>query len=220
MPPQQASTPTQAPASPQRWWWLGIAALLLGYAVLSHYSASSPDARRLGATLSLGPLVLIGVILIWRFTHPAAAILTAGLLGAIMYRYWAVLERNYEWVDLVQQCGVYALVAASFAGSLIGGRVPLCTQLASQMHGNLTPEEVTYTRGATWAWATFYAMLSVVILALFFWAPLRIWSLFVNFATFGLILCMGIADHALRQRIVPRRLRGGLLGIIRRALIG
>ena len=64
MPPQQASTPTQAPASPQRWWWLGIAALFLGYAVLSHYSASSPDARGLGATLSLGPLVLIGVILI------------------------------------------------------------------------------------------------------------------------------------------------------------
>ena len=199
---------------------LWIAALVLAYAALSLYSASSPGARGLGAALSLGPVVLIGVFLVWRWIHPAAGIVTAGLLGLILYRYWAALEQNYEWGDLAQQCGAYALVAVSFARSLHGGRVPLCTQLASKMHGELTPAEITYTRGATWAWAVFYALLAAAILVLFFAAPLRVWSLFVNFATFGLMLIMGIADHALRRRLTPRHADGGILTIIRRALIG
>jgi uncharacterized membrane protein len=55
---------------------------------------------------------------------------------------------------------------------------------------------------------------------LFFEAPLRIWSLFVNFATFGLIIIMGVADHAIRRRVIPRASDGGLLGIIRRAIVG
>jgi uncharacterized membrane protein len=209
---------TPAPDS-QRWWYFGIAAVVLGYALLSQYSASSPDAKALGAALSLGPVVLIGVVLAWRWLHPAAAILMAALLGALIFQYWPAVERNYSWADLAQQCGAYSLVAVSFARSLFGGRVPLCTQLAVKMHGNLTPAQAAYTRGATRAWAVFYAMLAAAILVLFFLAPLRVWSLFVNFATFALILAMGIADHAFRRRVMPRS-DGGLLGIIRRALIG
>jgi len=216
--------PVQATAAPtssaQRAWWLILGALVLAYALLSLYSASSPDARALGAVLSIGPVVLIGLFLVWRWIHAVAAILMAGLLGAIIYRHWTALEQNYEWGDLVQQCGAYALVAASFARSLYGGRVPLCTQLAVKMHGTLTAAEISYTRAATWAWALFYALLAIAILVLFFATPIRIWSLFVNFGTFGLMLVVGIADHALRRRLMPRHADGGILTIIRRALIG
>ena len=214
----EAEPPPASP--PERPWWLIAGALVLAYALLSLYSASSPDARGLGAALSLGPVVLIAVFLVWRWIHPAAAIVMAGLLGAIIYRHWTALEQNYEWGDLVQQCGAYVLVAASFARSLYGDRVPLCTQLALKMHGTLTAAEIRYTRAATGAWAAFYMLLAIAILVLFFAAPLRIWSLFVNFATFGLMLIMGIADHALRQRLTPGRSEGGILTIIRRALIG
>jgi uncharacterized membrane protein len=198
----------------------GLLALIIGYAVLSHYSASSPDLKGLGSALSIGPVLLIGMVLAWRWTRPAAALLICGSMCAVLYAYWPVIERNYEWADLAQQCGAYGLVALTFARSLLAGRVPVCTQLAQKLHAGLTAAEITYTRHATVAWLVFYALMTVAIFILFFEAPLRIWSLFVNFAAFGLIILMGVADHLIRLRVLPRRPGGGILAIIQRAITG
>jgi uncharacterized membrane protein len=204
----------------QRLQWGALALLVVGYAGLSHYSAESPNARGLGAALSIGPVLLIAILVAWRWTRPFTAMLIAAALCAAVYRYWAVFEKHFEWADLAQQCGAYALVAGGFARSLIGGRVPLCTQLAQKIHGELTPAETAYTRRATLAWAIFYALLMIAILVLYFMAPLRVWSMFVNFGTFGLMILLGIADHAIRRRVLPRHPAGGLLTVIRRAVIG
>lgn len=197
-----------------------LVALVIGYAVLSHYSAASPDARGLGAALSVAPVLLIGLLLAWRWTRPLTALLAAVCACALLYRYWPAVERNYERADLVQQCGVYTLVAASFARSLFAGRIPVCTQLTSAMHGPLTAVEILYTRRATLAWTVFYALTAAAILVLFLAAPIRVWSLFVNFGVFGLMLAMGLADHFLRRRVLPRHPGGGILSIMQRALIG
>ena len=198
----------------------GVFALIIGYAVLSHYSASSPDKKGLGAALSIGPVLLIGLSLAWRWTRPLTAVLISGSLCAFLYGYWPAIERNYEWADLAQQCGAYSLVALTFARSLFAGRVPICTQLAGKLHGALTPAEIAYTRNATVAWVVFYVLMTMAILILFFAASLQFWSLFVNFAAFGLIMLMGIADHVLRLRVLPRRPGGGILAIIQRSLTG
>jgi uncharacterized membrane protein len=88
------------------------------------------------------------------------------------------------------------------------------------VHGPLTPAEVAYTRRATVAWAVFYALLTLAIAALFFAASPRVWSMFVNFATFGLIALMFFAEHAIRLRMLPHRPRGGALVALRHFLIG
>jgi uncharacterized membrane protein len=196
-----------------------VGVLVIGYAALSQYS-STVQARGLGAALSLAPVLLIVVFLAWRWTRPRTALLVAALLCALLYRYWALIERNYEWADLVQQCAVYGLVALVFARSLLAGQIPICTQLADKMYGELTPLEIAYTRSATLAWGVFYGLLTLAILILFYAASPRVWSLFVNFATFGLMMLMGIADHAIRRRVLPRHPRSGILTLIRRALIG
>jgi len=223
-PSGQTSAPPSdgAPASPrpQRFALAAVALLVVGYAALSQYSASSSSTKGLGAALSVAPVALIGLILVWRWTRLLTALLSAAALCALLYRYWPAIERNYEWADLVQQCGVYGLVAVSFALSLLAGRVLLCTQLAEKMYGALTPAEIAYTRSATAAWALFYALLTLAILVLFFAASLKVWSLFVNFATFGLMLLMGIADHAIRRRALPRHPRSGILALMKRSLIG
>jgi uncharacterized membrane protein len=216
------SLPIDKAISP-RWQRLrlaAVAALVIGYAALSHYSTTSPNSKGLGAALSVAPIALVGVILAWRWTRPLMALLIAGSLCALLFRYWAVVERTYEWADLAQQCGAYGLVALTFARSLCAGQVPLCTLLANQVHGSLTPAEIAYTRRATAAWVVFYVLLAIAILVLFFVVPLRVWSLFVNFAVFGLMMLMGLADHSIRQRILPRHTDGGILAIIRRSLIG
>ena len=197
-----------------------VAALVVGYAALSHYSASSPDAKGLGAALSVAPVSLIGVLLAWRWTKPLTSLLITVSLCALLYHYWPAIERNYEWADLAQQCGAYGLIALGFVRSLFSGRIPLCTQLAIQVHGSLTPAEITYTRRATGAWGAFYVLMAVAILLLYFAVSLRVWSLFVNFATFGLMLLMGIADHAIRRRVLPRHPSGGILAIIHRTFLG
>ena len=97
----------------------------------------------------------------------------------------------------------------------------LCApQLAIKMHGELAPAEVRYTRRATIAWLVFYVALIAAIVILFVDSTLRIWSLFVNFATYGLILLMGLGDHWWRRKVLPLRRHGGLIAALQRALIG
>jgi uncharacterized membrane protein len=223
--PQARPQPKTVPAAATSPWakrrqLTALAALIIGYAVLSQYTASSPNAKGLGAALSVAPVALIGVILVWRWTRPLMALFTAILLCACLYRCWPFIERNYEWADLAQQCGAYALVAIGFARSLFANRVPLCTQVADKLHGPLTLAEIAYTRRATMAWAVFYTLIATAILILFFTVPLDVWSLFVNFAVFGLIVFMVIVDHAIRHRVLPRHQGGGILAAIRRALVG
>jgi uncharacterized membrane protein len=199
--------------------WGGTLALVIGYAALSHYSYSQ-EAKSLGAALSLTPVILAGIFLLGRWTRPLIALLAAALLGALLYRYWPVVEQNYSWSDFLQQSVLYGLVAIAFVRSLFGDRVPLCTQLAGQLHGALAPVEIHYMHRATLAWAAFYILLTTTIVILYFVAPLRIWSLFVNFAALGLIVVAAIVDFTIRYLVLPRRPGDGIVAIIRRSLTG
>jgi uncharacterized membrane protein len=197
-----------------------FAVILIGYAALSHYSNSRPDAKALAVGLSIGPILLIGLALLLRWTTVPITLGVACMVGAVVYYCLPALEKNYEWLDLVQQAGVYGLVMVSFARSLWPGKTPLCTQLAIQMHGTLDASEIAYTRRATAAWAVFYLALTITIVVLFFVAPLKVWSMFVNFATFGLIVAMALGDHLLRRAVLPPRPSRGLIDVLQRALLG
>jgi len=207
---------------PQRRRVIVIAISLLGYAALSQYSASSanPHAKTVGAALSIVPVLLIAVGLLWWWSWRLSALLVAGLSSVLLYRNWPLIERNYEWADLVQQCGIYGLIALVFARSLFVGRIPLCTQLAQQMYGELTSTESAYMRRATVAWTLFYGLMAVTVVVLFFAVSRRDWSLFVNFVAWGLMILAGFVDHALRRRLLPRHREGGIATLIRRSLTG
>ncbi|MEA3150328.1 MAG: hypothetical protein QOD56_1267, partial [Gammaproteobacteria bacterium] len=68
-----------------------------------------------------------------------------------------------------------------------------------KVHDELSAAEIAYTLRATVVWALFYGLMAVAIAILFFTAPERVWSLFVNFATFGLIAAACLADAAIRH---------------------
>jgi uncharacterized membrane protein len=190
-----------AVGSPTRRQLTVVAAIIIGYAALSYYSDSRPDAPNLAAGLSLAPVVLIGLVLAWRWTRPVIAILIGALTCAMLYRYWPFIRSNYPWSNLAQQIGAYGFLALGFARSLAAGLVPLCTQLAERVHGPLM-------------------LLTLAIAALFFTASARTWSLFVNFGTFGLIGLMFFVEHAIRLKVLPHRPRAGMLVALRQFLIG
>src|SRR5664279_1563195 len=150
-----------------------VIAFLVAYAGLSHYGNSAAETRDLGGGLALGPLLTVGLILMWRWTRPWIALLVAAAAALLLRQLWPLFERNFPLVYLTQEAGFYGLMAASFGQSLIGPRDSLCTQLADKLHGPLTPQEVLYTRRVTAAWAIFFILITAATLGLFAFAPLR-----------------------------------------------
>jgi uncharacterized membrane protein len=193
-----------------------IVASLVAYAGLSHYANSVAKTRDLGVSLALGPVLAVGLLLVWRWTHrPIVALLAAAATAMLLHLYWPVLEQNFAVVYLLQEGGFYSLLAVSFGRSLLGDRAALCTQLADQIHGPLTTQEVLYTRRVTAAWALFFVSITAATLGLFVYAPLRIWSLFANFCVVPLIGLMFVAEYAVRRRVLPQVQRRGILAVVR-----
>jgi uncharacterized membrane protein len=79
------------------------------------------------------------------------------------------------------------------------------------VHGPLPPLVARYTRKATAAWAVFFALIAAASLALYVFAPLRVWSAFSYFVTFPLVVLMFIGEYAVRRRVLPPLHRSGLL---------
>jgi uncharacterized membrane protein len=195
---------------------LQLAAVVLffvAYAVLSHYSNSNPQAQDLGAALAFAPLLIIGVALAWRLKGLLTAALLAAAAGLMLRQFWPLFAQNFSIVILIQQCGVYSILAFSFGRSLVHG-VPLCTQLADKVHGPLGQPELRYTRKVTLSWVIFFLLNLAVTLLLFVFAPSRVWSLFVNFLSAPLVLLMFAAEYAVRRRALPQ-VRSGLVATLR-----
>jgi uncharacterized membrane protein len=192
-----------------------VAVFFIAYSALSHYSNLNPQARDLGAGLALGPMLIIGFVLIWRLSGAVLAVLAAAAAGFLLHRYWPLLTQNFPIVYLIQQCGFYAIMAFTFGRSLLSGRIPLCTQLADKVHGPLSALELRYTRQVTIAWVIFFLLNVAATILLFEFASMRTWSLFVNFFSLPLILLMFVAEYAVRRRVLPKVQRNGLIATLR-----
>jgi uncharacterized membrane protein len=188
--------------------------LIAGYAGLSHY-ANTGGAGPLGAALAVAPLFVVGFALLWRSVSAVVAIGAALAAAALLYDCWPTIEKNFSVVYLLQECGMYGLLALGFGRSLRSGATPLCTRLADQLHGPLTPAEIRYTRQVTWAWTLFFMALASTTLLLYVLAPLSVWSLFVNFAALPLVAAMFAGEYAVRRRMLPESERRGILASVR-----
>ena len=192
-----------------------VGVLLVAYSGLSQYSNSHAHARDLATILALAPMLTLGFVLIWRWRGALLASAAATGAGLLCFSFWPHLSRNFSLVYLIQQLGFHGLMAATFGLSLLHGRLPLCTQLADKVHGPLGPAELRYTRQVTAAWTIFFLANAGVTLLLYALAPLRIWSMFVNFASLPLIGLMFAAEYAVRRRILNQVKTGGLSATLR-----
>ncbi|MEA3175818.1 MAG: hypothetical protein QOF42_3229, partial [Gammaproteobacteria bacterium] len=67
----------------------------------------------------------------------------------------------------------------------------------------------------TLAWTLFFVGNLAVTFVLFAFAPLRIWSFFVNFVSLPLVLLMFVVEFAVRRRVLPQVQRHGLIATLR-----
>jgi uncharacterized membrane protein len=193
---------------------VAVGVLLVAYTCLSHY-CNIRGGHRLGAILALTPPVAF-LVTVLRHTVPASIVLLAAALGALLlYDNWPILEKNFSVVYLLQECGMYGLLAAGFGRSLRPGAVALCTRLADKLHGPLNAAEILYTRRVTLAWTLFFSLMGATIVVLYAAAPRAVWSVFVNFLATPLILAMFAAEYVVRGRVLPHTERRGILATIR-----
>ncbi len=183
--------------------WLGIAALVISYPLLAHYTNESAHGGSLGAVVAIAPVAVIALVLAWRssrrFIMLGALVLSCVALWAI----WPVLEHHYGLVYWLQHVGMQLILFMAFGRTLIAGRQPLCTRFAEAVHAPLTPQHEIYARQVTVAWTLFFAAMALVSIVLFFLAPLAIWSIFANFLTLPLVVLMFIAEYGVRRWMLP-----------------
>jgi uncharacterized membrane protein len=197
---------------------LQLAAVLLffiAYSILSHYSNLNPQAHDLRTVLALAPMLILGLVLLWRWSGALVALLAAAAAAYLLRAFWPLFAQNFSIVYLVQQTGFYSIMAFTFGRSLRKGSIPLCTQLADRVHGPLSALELRYTRQVTVAWVIFFICDVAANFLLFQFAPLRVWSVFVNFCSLPLILLMFVAEYAVRRRVLPQVQRSGLIATLR-----
>lgn len=183
--------------------WLGIAALLIGYPVLAHYTNESASNPNLGALVAIAPVVLIALILAWRSSRRIVMLGVLALACAALWFGWSTLEQHFGLVYWLQYMAMQLILFMTFARTLVAGRQPLCTRFAEAVHAPLTPQHENYARQVTVAWTLFFAMMALISTLLFFLAPLTVWSVFSNFLTLPLVALMFIAEYWVRRWVLP-----------------
>jgi uncharacterized membrane protein len=97
----------------------------------------------------------------------------------------------------------YSSLLAVFGLSLLPGHEPVLTRLVLKVRGPLPPELLAYTRHVTAAWCCFFAAQLALSLTLFLFAPLAVWSLFINVLNLPLVVAMFAIEYTYRVMRFP-----------------
>jgi uncharacterized membrane protein len=177
--------------------------LLIFVLLLAPVAAHLALATRHGMTLA-GLLVAVQAALVSWFALSSITrrALRAGICGAILLGI-LLLSRLAEDGPVVAtgvpHAMTYLALLALFAASLQPGREAVITVLARNARGRLTAEMLRYTRRLTWVWCGFFLAQLVGSLTLLLFAPLYVWSLFINLCNVPLLVVMFCAEYAYRQ---------------------
>jgi uncharacterized membrane protein len=122
----------------------------------------------------------------------------------------ALAKLGFVSAAALMHWGLYASLLATFGLTLRPGHEPLITGMARRLHGDIAAELVTYTRNVTIAWTVFFAMQLALSIGLFCFAPLVVWSFFVNILDIPLVVTMFAAEYAIRLRCLKHPPRHSL----------
>ncbi len=195
---------------------LGLAVLLVAWAVGAHMASASGEPSDWGAALAIAPLGLALGLALWRLPIRWLAVLGALAALALLVWAWPALTSQVALLYFVQHVGVNGLLAAFFGRTLSGPGEPLVTRMARQLHGGVLSErQVTYTRQVTRAWTIFFLGMAAVSTGLYLLAPVAVWSVFANLLGAPLIGAMFLGECLWRMRVLPIHERPTLADAVR-----
>ena len=183
--------------------WIGLVALG-AYPVLMHATLVLAGSSALGMALVLGEVACVALVCALRFRHRLPLVL------AILVATLAIsASRDAGGGLIVAASGIphgavnFGLLTV-FGSSLLPGRVPLITIVSQRLSPRpLTSELCRYTRSVTLAWCCFFVLELVFSFLLLLFAPLAIWSFFVNVLTMPLVGTMYLAEYTYQRLRFP-----------------
>ncbi|HKB58428.1 MAG TPA: hypothetical protein VKC56_00130 [Gallionellaceae bacterium] len=156
------------------------------------------------------PLVAGGGLLVMRAVgarwRPLVALALAALVYGLARGHY--LRSGMIAADGLSHASINFFLLWIFAGSLRRGREPLISGVSRHVGGGeLTPEVARYTRNVTLAWSTFFAAQLLTSALLYIFAPLPVWSLFINVLNAPSLVLMFSAEFLIRLWRHPAQAR-------------
>lgn len=184
---------------------MAVASGFLLYQFFLHKMLTAGQVTPIDATLMLSPFVLAGgwalsVELGWSLAVLATAALFVAVFAAVSY---ISFEHSVFTFGIPHMAGNLFMMWF-FARTLKEGSEPLITSVARRVHGTLLPEIESYTRMVTLAWSLFFLMQVVISVSLFSFAPLDVWSTYVNLLNIPMIILMFIVEYIYRVLRYPQ----------------
>ncbi len=109
---------------------------------------------------------------------------------------------------------INSLFGLFFLVSLFPQRTPIITRVALLLNSDLSDAHKRYSRHATIAWAMFMFCLAIGTVIVAVYLPIEIWSLFVNFINYILVLIMFVVEFLVR-RLVLNEKRMSFIGFLK-----
>lgn len=156
-----------------------------------------------------------------------AVLVTLGLAYAV-FGHWLTTAQGravlgsfapyLPWLYFIQHVAMFTALGAWFGLTLRPGRDARVTRFARFSEDSLSAGGIAYTRRVTLAWTLFFAAVAATSVALFFLAPLELWSAFANLLTLPLVGAMFVAEYVVRTRACPELARGGMARSVLRSV--
>lgn len=178
--------------------------LLLCDLLMGNVLSPLKEISTLWVVLALLPTALLFLDIIWQVRGIRLTLVVALLLTILGYFLIPNLEFHISRIYLIQNVAINIALGWWFGGSLWKGRVPLCTRIASQLHPNMHPQLLKYTRAITFAWTVFFIIIASASLILYSSEPLTIWSIFANGLMFPLVMVMFVIEYGIRRLVLPK----------------
>lgn len=189
--------------------------MIAAYQIGAHYAASTPGAHVLGLALVIVPLLAATFSAAIRSAQRAWLLPLWILACVALWSVRAPLTRHFGWGLYLENLSFNLALAWMFGRTLARGREPLCTRLATMVHGPLAAPVARYTRQVTLAWVFFFVGIAAVSTLLFATTSIVVWSTFANYLSLPLVAAMFMAEYACRRIALPGMRRSTPLDAIR-----
>jgi uncharacterized membrane protein len=179
--------------------WIGLVALG-AYPVLMHATLLLAGTSTLGRALVLGEVACVALVCVLKFSHRLPLVLAMVVVAVAINASWDFGGGLIVAASGIPHGVVNFVLLTAFGRSLLPGQVPLITAVSQRLSlRTLTPELHRYTRSVTLAWCCFFALELIASLLLLLFAPLAIWSFFINVLTMPLVAMTYLAEYTYRR---------------------
>jgi len=159
-------------------------------------------------------LALIVLVLVPVISH--LIIVNTGHVQIGLVPHLASLAKlGFVMTSALTHWAIYTTLLMTFAFTLRPGHDPLICAMARRLHGPISDELARYTRWVTIYWTGFFAVQLLASILLFVFAPLVVWSFFVNILDIPLVVTAFAAEYMVRLRYLSDPPRHSLAMIVK-----